>query len=63
MRTAVQIALHVAVFIAAFFIFVLGLGIGLALNPAIGALLWLLGGLAAVGNVVWIVRHFRKRGG
>ena len=61
MRTTVRIALHVLIFIAAFFVFVLGLGIGLVLNPAIGTLLWLVAGLTAVGNVVWIARYFRKR--
>ena len=50
-----RIVLHVAIFAAAFLIFTLGLGVGLALNPAAGTLLW----VVAVGNAVWISRGLR----
>ena len=56
-----RVVLHVAVFVAAFLIFTLGLGVGLALNPAAGTLLWLAAGVVAVGNAVWIVRRLRGR--
>ena len=56
-----RIVLHVVIFAAASLIFTLGLGVGLALNPAAGTLLWLVAGVVAVGNVVWIVRRIRGR--
>ena len=56
-----RVVLHVAIFAAAFLIFTLGLGVGLALNPAAGTLLWLIAGAVAVGNAVWIVRRLRGR--
>ena len=56
-----RVVLHVAIFAAAFLVFTLGLGIGLALNPAVGTLLWLVAGLIAVANAVWIVRVLRRR--
>ena len=53
---AVRIAAHVLLFALAIVVFFLGLGVGLALNSALGTLLW----IAAVGlfalNVFWIVR-------
>ena len=51
-----RVVLHVT-----FLIFTLGLGVGLALNPAAGVLLWLVAGVVAVGNAVWIVRRLRGR--
>ena len=57
----VKVLLHTAIFAAAFLIFTLGLGVGLALNPAAGTLLWLVAGLVAVANVIWIVRGLRRR--
>lgn len=56
-----RVILHVVIFAAAFLIFTLGLGVGLALNPAVGILLWLVAGLIAVGNAVWIVRVLQRR--
>ena len=58
-----RVVLHVAAFVVAFLIFTLGLGVGLALNPAAGTLLWLVAGVVAIGNVVWIVRRLRGRSG
>ena len=57
-----RVVLHAAIFVAAFLIFTLGLGVGLAFNPAVGMLLWLVAGLVAGGNVVWIVRGRRRSG-
>ena len=59
--TILRVILHVAIFAAAFLVFTLGLGVGLALNPAVGTLLWLFAGLIAVANAVWIVRVLRQR--
>ena len=56
-----RVILHVAIFAAAFLVFTLGLGVGLALNPAVGTLMWLVAGLIAVANAVWIVRVLRRR--
>ena len=56
-----RVILHAAIFAAAFLVFTLGLGIGLALNPAVGTLLWLVAGLIPVANAVWIVRLLRRR--
>lgn len=51
-----KIVAHVFLFVLAFLIFYLGLGIGLAFNPILGTLLWLLAAAIAVGNILWIVR-------
>ena len=56
-----RIVLHVAVFAAALLIFTLGLGVGLSLSSAAGTFLWLVAGVIAVGNIVWIVRRIRGR--
>ena len=57
-RSAIQIALYVA----AFFTFFLGLGVGLAVNPLIGTIL-VLGAFAIAGlNTVWLVMWLVKTG-
>ena len=56
-----RVFLHVAIFAAALLVFTLGLGIGLALNPAVGTLLWMVAVLIAVANAVWVVRDLRRR--
>ena len=60
-RTILRVALHVALFGIAFFTFILGLGVGLAVNPAAGTLFWVLAGLIAVVNIIWIVVGRRNR--
>ena len=60
-RTILRVVLHTVVFVIAFFTFILGLGIGLAVNPAAGTLLWVLAGLIGVANVIWIVASRRSR--
>ena len=47
---------HVVLFAVAILVFYLGLGIGLAFNPILGTLLWLLAAAIAVGNILWLVR-------
>ena len=56
-----RIVLLVAIFAGALLIFTLGLGVGLARDPAAGTLLCLVAGVVAVGNFVWFVRHRRGR--
>ena len=57
--TIVRIVAHILLFAVAVVVFYLGLGVGLALNPALGTLLWIIAaGLAAL-NLYWIVRRRR----
>ncbi len=60
MTTAiVRIVAHVLLFALAVVVFYLGLGVGLALNPALGTLLWIVAaGLFAL-NLFWIFRRRR----
>ena len=62
-RTILRVALHTAVFVIAFLTFTLGLGVGLAVNPAAGTPLWVLAGIIIIANVVWIVIGRRRRTG
>jgi len=52
----VKLGAHVLLFILAFVVFYFGLGVGLAFNPALGTLLWLIAAGLAVANILWIVR-------
>ena len=45
---------HVLLFMLAFVIFYLGLGVGLQLNATLGTLLWVLAGIIALANLLWI---------
>ena len=61
MKTALMLILHIAIFVVAFIIiYTLGLGIGLAANPAIGTLLWIVAAAIGVGNLAWIVLSLRR---
>ena len=60
-RTILRVVLHAAIFVIAFCTFILGLGVGLAVNPTAGTLLWILAGLIAVANIIWIVAGRRSR--
>lgn len=51
-----KVVAHVLLFILALAVFYFGLGVGLAFNPALGTLLWLVAAGIAVGNILWIVR-------
>ena len=62
MKNTLRVILHIAIFVGAFIVFYLGLGIGLAYNPTLGTALWILAGLMVVGNCLWIVLRSRKRG-
>ena len=51
-----KIVAHIFLFAVAILVFYLGLGVGLAFNPILGTLLWLLAAAIAVGNILWLVR-------
>ena len=55
-----RILAHVALFLIALFVFVLGMGIGLSQNPTYGMLLWLAAGLIAAANV-WLISRASGR--
>ena len=62
MGVALRVSLHILLFLVAIVVFYLGLGIGLALNPLIGTLLWFAAGAIGVLNLVWMMRYFSRRG-
>ncbi len=55
MPRALKIAIHVLLFILAIIVFYLGLGVGLALNPTAGTILWIVAAAIGVGNLFWIL--------
>lgn len=61
MRTAIaRTVAHVLLFAVAVVVFYFGLGVGLAFNPTLGTLLWIIAaGLFAL-NLFWIVRRRRR---
>ncbi len=62
MIAAVRITAQILLFGVAIVVFYLGLGVGLAVNPLAGTLLWVAAGAIGVLNLAWIVWSFRKRG-
>jgi hypothetical protein len=61
MLTVVRIATHILLFGVAFGVFVFGLGMGLAVNPLAGTLLWVAAGAIGVLNLAWIIKSFSRR--
>ena len=57
--TIAKIVAHVLLFVLAVVVFYLGLGVGLAFNPALGMLLWAAAAGVAGLNLLWIVRSRR----
>ena len=57
--TIVRIVAHILLFAVAVVVFYLGLGVGLALNPALGTLLWIIAAGVFALNLYWIVRRRR----
>ena len=60
MTTAIaRIVAHILLFALAVVVFYLGLGVGLAFNPTLGTLLWIVAaGLFAL-NLFWMLRRRR----
>ena len=61
MKTGLRIALHVVLALLAVVIFYVGLGVGLALNPTIGTILWFVSGALFVGNLLWLILFLNNR--
>ena len=61
MKTPLRIAMHVVLALLAVAIFYVGLGVGLALNPAIGTILWFASGALFVGNLLWLILFLNRR--
>ena len=55
-----RIVLHVVIFVATFFPYILVLGGGLAVNLAVGTLLRLIASLVAVGNIAWMINDSKN---
>ena len=55
----VRIAIHALLFLLAFVVFYLGLGVGLQINPTLGTLLWLVAAAIVALNLFWILRSRR----
>ena len=56
MPKSLKIIAHVVLFLAAFIVFYLGLGIGLTRDPNLGTALWAVAGAIALGNLFWIYK-------
>ncbi len=56
MQKRLKITAHVVLFVAAFIVFYLGLGIGLTRDPNLGTAFWALAALIAAGNLFWIYK-------
>ena len=61
MSLAIRIVLHVVLFLVAVVVFYLGLGVGLAFNPALGMILWFASGALFTGNLLWLMLYLWKR--
>ena len=73
MGKTLRVAVHILLFLVAIVVFYLGLGIGLAWpgvtvagvtlsGPTAGSILWITAGVIGVGNLVWMIRYFNRRG-
>ena len=60
-RKVLWIVIHVLGFLVAVVIFYLGLGVGLAVNPLLGTLLWVLALAVAGLNLYLMLRRFSRR--
>ena len=50
-----KVSAHAALFLVAFVVFYVGLGVGLQVSPAWGTTLWVVAIVLAVLNILWIV--------
>ncbi|MDE2839756.1 MAG: hypothetical protein OXM03_03925 [Chloroflexota bacterium] len=56
MRKTLKIIAHVVLFLVAFIVFYLGLGIGLTRDPNLGTAFWALAAAIALGNIFCIYK-------
>ena len=56
MQQRVKIIAHVVLFLVAFIVFYLGLGVGLTTDPNLGTALWALAAVIVLGNLFWIYK-------
>ena len=56
MPRLLKVIAHFVLFLAAFIVFYLGLGIGLTRDPNLGTALWALAAVIALGNLFWIYK-------
>lgn len=61
MNLAIRIIIHVVLFLVAVVVFYWGLGVGLAINPTYGTLLWFVSGVLFVGNLLWLYLYLRRK--
>ncbi len=61
MRKRLKTVAHVVLFLLAFIVFYLGLGIGLTRDPNLGTALWALAAAIVLGNLFWIYRTRPQR--
>lgn len=52
---------HVVLFVLAFIVFYLGLGVGLTQDPNLGTALWALAAAIVLGNLFWIYRSRQQK--
>ncbi len=55
-----KVVAHVALFLVAFVVFYLGLGVGLQISPTWGTVLWVVAIAIALLNILWIIRSRTK---
>ena len=60
-KKVVRVCMHIFVFLVALVIFYFGLGVGLAVNPLLGTLLWILALVVAGLNLYVMLRRFVRR--
>ena len=61
MAVLLKNVLHVLLFLLAFVVFFLGLGVGLAFNPTLGTALWIASGVIVILNIIWIVKSLNAK--
>ena len=61
LTTWARIAGHAVLFLVAFVVFFLGLGIGLQVNPNLGTAMWIASAVLVALNVWWMSRAGRNK--
>ena len=62
MPRRLRVTLQVALFVVAFVVFYLGLGIGLQQDVNLGTTLWIIAGVIVILNLLWILLPRLRRG-